>query len=233
MLTPFTYLLINFSAFIICFVFSFDKRIQFNKHFGAFVKAALLVAIPFLVWDAWFTANGVWWFNSAYTVGWSFAGLPIEEILFFICIPFACLFTYYCLDKFFDLTWANAFNNIIVFALCILCLTAALLHYDKIYTLVTAVTVSLTLIYLHFVAKVMWIGQASIVYLILLLGFFPVNGLLTGTGLDSPVVNYNSQEILNIRALTIPVEDFFYGFALILLNLYFFKKFQKRILVLG
>lgn len=226
MITPYTYLLINFFTIIICFIFSFHRRIQFNRHFGAFLKAACIVAIPFLLWDVWFTETGVWWFNSKYTIGLNIAGLPLEEWLFFIFIPFACVFTYYCLDKFFDLSWANLFNNIIVFVSCVVSLVVAFVHFDKTYTLVTAIAVTFTLIYLHFIARVHWIGQASFVFLILLLGFFPVNGLLTGTGLEFPVVNYNPQEILNIRILTIPVEDFVYGYTLFLLNIYFFKIFQ-------
>ena len=131
MLTPYTYLLINLLTFIFCFIFSFDRRIQFNKHFSSFIKACLIVAIPFVLWDVWFTAQGAWWFNSNYTLGVTIAGLPLEEWMFFICIPFACVFTYYCLDKFFDLSWANGFNNIIVFVTCIISLVVAFLHYDR------------------------------------------------------------------------------------------------------
>ena len=138
MLAPYTYLLINFFTVIICFIFSFDKRIQFHKQFGAFLKAVLIVAIPFILWDIAFTEMGVWWFNPHYTVGFKIAGLPIEEWLFFICIPFSCAFTYFCLTKFFDLNWANGFNNIIAFVTCIVCLVVALLHFGKTYTLVSA-----------------------------------------------------------------------------------------------
>lgn len=228
MLTPYTYLLINFFAVIICFIFSFDKRIEFHKQFGAFLKAVLVVAAPFILWDIAFTEMGIWWFNPDYTIGFKVVGLPLEEWLFFICIPFSCVFTYFCLNKFFNLKWANAFNNIIVFFSCIVCLVIALLHFDKTYTFVTSLVTAFTLIYLHFIVKSNWIGQASLVYLILMLGFFPVNGLLTGTGLESPIVNYNPDEFLNIRMLTIPVEDAVYGYAQFLLMIYFFKFFQKN-----
>ena len=60
-----------------------------------------------------------------------------------------------------------------------------------------------------------------------MLGFLPVNGILTGTGLDSPIVNYNPNEFLGIRILTIPIEDAVYGYTQFLLVLYFFKEFQK------
>lgn len=225
---PYTYLLINILAVSVCFIFSFDKRIRFNKHFSPFLKASVLVAIPFILWDIWFTAEGVWWFNTDYTSGLVLLGLPIEEYLFFICIPFSCVFTYFCFDKFFDLNWANVFNNTIVFISVIVCAVVALLHYDRIYTFMTAIVTAATLIYLHFIAKLPWIGQASLIFFILMLGFFPVNGILTGTGLEAPIVNYNSDCFLNIRVLTIPIEDFVYGYTLYMLNLYLFKLFQNR-----
>lgn len=222
----YTYSLILFLAVIICFIASFDKRIQFNRHFGAFIKAAVLVAIPFIAWDIWFTAKGVWWFNTDYTLGIVIAGLPLEEWLFFICIPFSCVFTYCCFDKFFKLDWLSGFNNLIVFVSIIVCSVMALLHHDKIYTLVTAIATIITLIFLHFIARADWIGKGSLVFTVLMLGFFPVNGVLTGTGLESPIVNYNPGEFLGIRMGTIPVEDAVYGYTQFLLVLYFFQRFK-------
>ena len=176
----------------------------------------------------WFTAKGVWWFNTDYTLGIVIAGLPLEEWLFFICIPFSCVFTYYCLDKFYKMEWLSGFNNLIVFVTVIVCSVVALLHYDKIYTLVTAIATILTLIYLHFIVRAKWISKASFVFSVLMLGFFPVNGVLTGFGLESPIVNYNPNNFLGIRMITIPIEDAVYGYTQFLLVLYFFKLFSKN-----
>lgn len=222
----YTYALVLFLTVIICFIASFDRRIRFDRHFPAFLKAGLLVAIPFITWDVWFTARGVWWFNTDYTLGLVIAGLPLEEWLFFICIPFSCVFTYFCFDKFFKLDGLAGFNNMIVFMSVVVCAVVALLHYDKIYTLVTAVSTLATLIYLHFIARASWIGKASLVFTVLMLGFFPVNGVLTGTGLENPIVNYNPGDFLGIRLGTIPIEDGVYGYTQFLLVLYFFKRFQ-------
>ncbi|EKF53897.1 lycopene cyclase domain-containing protein [Galbibacter marinus] len=222
----YTYSLILFFTVIICFIASFDRRIRFNRYFGAYIKSAVLAAIPLISWDLLFTAKGVWWFNTDYTLGIVIAGLPLEEWLFFIFIPFSCVFTYFCFDKFFKLGWLSSFNNLIVFVSLIVCVVIALLHYDKIYTLVTAITTSATLIYLHFIARADWIGKASLVFTILMLGFFPVNGVLTGTGLETPIVNYNPGDFLGIRILTIPIEDAVYGYTQFLLVLYFFEKFK-------
>lgn len=222
----YTYSLILFFTVIICFIASFDKRILFSRHFGAFIKSAIVVAIPFIAWDVWFTAKGVWWFNTDYTLGILIFGLPIEEWMFFICIPFSCVFTYFCLDKFFKLDWLSGFNNIIVFISLIVCSVIAMLHCDKVYTLVTAIATITTLIYLHFIARADWIGKASMVFSILMIGFLPVNGLLTGTGLKTPLVNYNPEDFMGIRILTIPIEDAVYGYTQFLLTLYFFKRFK-------
>ena len=224
----YTYSLVLFFTAIICFVASFDRRLRFDRHFGAFIKAAVLVAIPFIAWDVWFTAKGVWWFNTDYTLGIVIAGLPLEEWLFFICIPFSCVFTYYCLDKFYKMEWLSGFNNLIVFVTVIVCSVVALLHYDKIYTLVTAIATILTLIYLHFIVRAKWISKASFVFSVLMLGFFPVYGVLTGFGLESPIVNYNPNNFLGIRMITIPIEDAVYGYTQFLLVLYFFKLFSKN-----
>ncbi|MDH5033472.1 MULTISPECIES: lycopene cyclase domain-containing protein [Chryseobacterium] len=225
---PYTYILINFFTIIICFIASFDRRIQFSRFFGKFLLSSTIVGVPFIVWDIWFTANGVWWFDLNYTLGFKIAGLPVEEWLFFYCIPFACVFTYYCIEKFYRLDWAGAFNNLIVFTSFIILGVVGFLYYERIYTLLTVIVTLLTLFYLHFIVQKEWIGKVSLVYLILMPGFFAVNGILTGSFIPSPVVNYNPDDFLGIRMGTIPVEDAVYGYSQFLLNIYFFKKVTKN-----
>ena len=222
-----TYLLINFFTVIICFIFSFHPRIRFYKHFGAFIKSSSLVALVFIIWDIWFTKNGVWWFNYDYLIGIKIFDLPLEEILFFICIPFSCVFTYFCLDQFFKLDWKPIPERIFVISSAIIYLFAAVFFHDRIYTLVTFSSAAISLLVLYFVFKVNWIGKASFIYLILMPGFLSVNGILTGTGLDSPIVNYNPTGFIGLRILTIPIEDAFYGYEMILWNFFFFKKFRN------
>lgn len=223
----YTYLLINFFTVIVCFIFSFHYKIKFNRYFGAFLAASLIVGVVFVAWDAWFTKIGVWWFNDQYLLGIRFAGLPLEELLFFICIPFACLFTYFCLDKFFKLDWKPLPEKVFVIVSIIIALCVALLFREKIYTFITFLSTACSLFILKFLLKARWIGKVSFVYLLLMPGFLMVNGILTGTGLESPIVNYNPEEFMGIRILTIPVEDTVYGYELILWNIFLFQMFKK------
>ncbi|TWP22577.1 lycopene cyclase domain-containing protein [Apibacter muscae] len=224
----YTYITVLFFTVIICLIASFNPLIKFNKYFGVFIKSAICASIPFILWDVYFTHLGVWWFDTRYTLGITIAGLPIEEWLFFICIPFSCIFTYYCIDKFFNIRWLRGFNNMIVFFSIVTCSLIALLYSPKIYTLITTLATILTLIFLHFIARAYWISQASFVFTILMLGFFPVNGILTGFGLDHPIVNYNPKDYMGVRMGTIPIEDAIYGYTQFLWVLYFFKKFLSK-----
>ncbi|MCX8524988.1 lycopene cyclase domain-containing protein [Chryseobacterium formosus] len=224
----YTYLAINFFTIIICFIFSFHPKIKFHRHFGAFLLSSTIVATFFIAWDIWFTANGVWWFNDKYLIGKRLFGLPIEELLFFICIPFSCVFTYFCLDKFFKLDWKPSIEKGFLIISIISCFILALIFKDKIYSFVTFLTTAISLTVLYFALKVKWIGKASFIYLVLMPGFLAVNGILTGTGLDSPIVNYNPKDFIGFRILTIPVEDTVYGYEMILWNLFFFYKFKKN-----
>ncbi|HEX8268691.1 MAG TPA: lycopene cyclase domain-containing protein [Flavobacterium sp.] len=224
----YTYLLVDFFTVVVCFAFSFHPKIRFNQKFLPFIKGSFLVGATFIVWDAWFTNVGVWWFNDRYLLGVRFFGLPIEEILFFICIPFSCMFTYFCIDKFLRPVVGKKTENAIAGAFILLCLVIGLSNLDKLYTSVTFLSAAVVFAVLKYVLKVDWIGKVFLVYTILLIPFFIVNGILTGTGLEEAVVNYNPQEFLNIRILTVPIEDAFYGLELTALNLYFFKLFDRK-----
>jgi lycopene cyclase domain-containing protein len=60
-----------------------------------------ITGLIFLGWDVLFTVKGVWSFNEKYITGFTLFRLPIEEVFFFLTVPFACLFIYYCLKYYF------------------------------------------------------------------------------------------------------------------------------------
>lgn len=192
--------------------------------------ANILVAAIFTAWDIYFTQEGVWRFNPRYITGIYFFNLPLEELLFFICIPYASLFTYHCLNKFYKIEWRKDIENIFSFLLSILLLITGLYFSEKLYTSVTFISTAFVLFLMKFVFKVDWLGKLVTVYSVLLIPFLIVNGILTGTGPDEPVVIYKNAETLGIRLLTIPIEDVFYGFELIMLNVFFYDYFIKRLL---
>lgn len=227
----FLYFLVDFFTVLIPVIFSFHPKIKFYKTWRQLAIASTFIGILFIAWDSIFTHLGVWKFNPRYVSGIYVFNLPIEEILFFICIPFSCVFTYYCLNKFYNLAWKSKTETIFCVVVSVLLLITGLIFADKIYTSVTCISTAIVCLLLKFVFKVEWFGKAVSVYAILLVPFLIVNGILTGTGLEQPVVIYNKTQNLNIRLFTIPVEDVFYGFELFLLNLFIYLKLTKILFV--
>ena len=89
-------------------------------------------------------------------------------------------------------------------------------------------TLLFLLMYLKFIVHVNWLHRFYFTFLILLIPFCIVNGILTGTGIEQPVVWYDHSQIIGIRLLTIPIEDVFYGMLLQLLNIAFYEYFSRK-----
>jgi len=218
----YTYLLIDLGSLIIPFIFSFHKRLQFHRHFMSFFIACLLIVIPFIIWDIMFTDLGIWKFNPKYLIGIDLFGLPIEEYLFFICIPFACVFTYFSLEIIWPIKEWFYIKYIGVLMALILMVLAIIFH-EKLYTFTTFASLSL-LIILSFKWK-----KATLFYrafLLIMIPFLIVNGILTGTGIEGEVVWYNDLHNLNIRILTIPIEDVFYAMLMLMPTIIIFDKLR-------
>lgn len=197
---------------------SFYPKAPFYKKWREFGVAILLPAIFFVAWDEVFTRLGIWGFNAKYITGWNLGTLPVEEVLFFVCIPFACLFTYFAFRHLIDRK--NIFPNheLLSYALIFFLLVAGIYNMDRSYTAVTFLLLSFYLSYLTLKARVRYMGHFYILFAIILIPFLLVNGILTGSFIDDEVVWYNEKAILGIRLGTIPLEDTFYALFLILMN---------------
>ena len=183
-------------------------------------------ALIFITWDNWFTGMGVWGFNQRYITGLYIAHLPIEEVLFFICIPYACLFTYEAVNYYKKSDPLPDNGNRITWILIVGLLAVGIKNYDRWYPSVTFLATAVFLIFLTLIVRPAYLGRFYFAYLFILIPFFIINGILTGTGLPEPVVWYNDAENLGIRMFTIPFEDTFYGMLLILMNVSIFEYLQ-------
>ena len=52
-----------------------------------------LAGTPFLVWDLYATHAGHWWFDADQTLPMRVAGVPLEEVAFFVVIPLVSVLT--------------------------------------------------------------------------------------------------------------------------------------------
>lgn len=226
--SSYTYLLLDLFSISIPLIFSFEPRIRFFGQWKLWVPAILLPAVPFIIWDVLFTKWAIWGFNPDYLTGINLINLPLEEWMFFICIPYACLFTYESLNYLLSPWLSKNSTNTITIVLIVGLLTVALFNLEKAYTATTFITLSLYLFIVHLLLKRGFLSKFYQSYLFILIPFFLVNGILTGSFIPDEVVWYNDGENLGIRMFTIPVEDTFYGMLLILLNVSIYEHLKKR-----
>ncbi|WP_299777245.1 lycopene cyclase domain-containing protein [uncultured Formosa sp.] len=223
---PYTYLIIDLACVCVPFIASFYPKHAFYKHWLSFFKANVIITLLFLIWDYAFTAMGVWGFNPEYLTGLFIGNLPLEEVLFFICIPFCCVFSYFA---FTYLVKTNPFNKIQSYISSVVIIVTAMLaifYFNYWYTVTACGFTALYMLYLK--RKNINLEYHYLTFLFILPFFFASNGLLTGSFLEAPIVWYNDAENMGIRIFTIPVEDSIYGLLLIFLNIEGFRYFESQ-----
>lgn len=224
----FTYLAIDLLSVAFPFLASFEHRISFWKKWpGLFLGIGVMMLI-FIPWDVVFTAEQIWGFNEEYLIGIEIAGLPIEEWLFFLLIPYACMFLYEVMRHFIRKDVIGPSARMISGLLIAILLIGGLMHFDRSYTSITFILTAIALTYHAFIAKSPWLGRFFIGYAISLVPFFLVNGILTGSWVEEPIVWYNDQENLGIRLGTIPIEDAIYLLLMLLIATTFYERKLQR-----
>lgn len=206
---------------------AFEPRLRFYRRWGALAVAIAAVGAVFVAWDVAFTAWGVWGFNDRYLVGVTIANLPIEEWLFFVVVPYACVFSYEVLNHFWPTTALSRWARPASVVLAAVLLVVAALSPGRLYTVVTFTATAAVLLWVTLVSRPRFLGHFYRGYLACLVPFSLVNGVLTGTGLAEPVVWYSPAENLGIRLGTIPIEDSAYMLLLLLLNTLVYESLKE------
>jgi lycopene cyclase domain-containing protein len=224
----FLYLIIDLATISVPLFYSiYDKKFNFIKHFKSLSFSIILTAVLFIIWDIIFTKLGIWGFNEKYLLGINFINLPIEEVFFFYCIPYASIFTHEVLKYFFPrIGLPRKITTYLSVLLITVTLIIATIHYDSYYTFYSFIVFATSVIIgLKFFKEEL--SKFLVTYIVVLLPFFLVNGALTGSFTDEPIVWYNNHN-LKIRLFTIPVEDVFYGFSMLWMSVMIFQKLKRN-----
>lgn len=226
----FLYLTLDLASISFPLIFSFWKKAPFYKEWRWALPGIIVTAIFFIIWDELFTQLGVWGFNPRYLTGYNLGSLPIEEVLFFFCIPYACLFTYFAINKLARDRWSGIQELISKFII-VASMGIGMYYMEKAYTSSTFILLAVFLAAQFFKLRPNYMGRFYFAYLFILIPFFIVNGILTGSFIDEEVVWYDNSENLGLRIGTIPVEDIFYGMLMIVMSVTIYeylKAHRKR-----
>ncbi|GIW62609.1 MAG: hypothetical protein KatS3mg090_0435 [Patescibacteria group bacterium] len=180
----------------------------------------LIAAFIFILHDIF--ANNNWWrFNNKFILGVRILNLPIEEIMFFFTVGFACL-----------TIWLNlkTVNLKIEFNLFPLFLLIGLYYLFLAIKSKKAYAQSMTIFYIVLIITDISskINLALDNFFILYLGIILFLTLIFNYYLTKrPVVLYNKEFLSGKKILTIPVEDFLYGINFIYLTTIIYEFFSN------
>lgn len=202
-------------------------RIDFIRKWRNFGISTMVMALIFLIWDAIFTDIGIWGFNDLYCMGIYILKMPLEEWLFFFVIPFCSLFTHFAIFHIFpDRMLSKKAAAIISLILIAISITLISLYASRSYTTINFLMLLLILI-VGVVYKIKLLQQFYMSFIIILIPFFIVNGILTGAFSEEPIVWYNDLENMGFRIFTIPIEDIGYAFSMLFGNLMIFDSLNN------
>lgn len=220
------YVLINLAILTGPLALSFDRKVAFYRHWPRLGLSLLVVSTGYIIWDVIVTSIGHWWFSPEYSGLITIAGLPLGEILFFITVPYSCLFIYEVVRAYFNerRTDRTGAVRIIGFFVGALFMVLALVFRGQGYTALAMLSISLLAVVTVVFDPGMWMSTHTLLFFVLsYIPFLIANGVLTAL----PIVGYNPEAIWGIRVYTIPLEDFFYNLGMLGFYLFFFRRFAR------
>lgn len=239
------YLAVDLGVLAAPLLLSFDKRVNFFSQWKDFWPVNLVVLTFFIAWDVLFTKWGIWGFNPDYLLGPEWLGLPLEEWLFFICIPYASVFTYAVIKSYVRQNPLR--HSAITVTMTAIAITGGLSFWfsDALYTF-SASTLFCAFLIWSAVKYSAWAHNMWITFFVLLVPFIVSNGILTGISFwEYPILHFDADQIQDsivwykdnqttgCRIFSMPADDLIYGFLLIGLHIAGFETLQKKRLGLG
>ena len=224
--TRYYYLLLMLLSISYPFIRSFENKISFYKYWKALALATILMMSIFITWDVIFTTHEIWSFNDRYILGYKLLSLPIEEWMFFICVPYSCVFIHEVLNYFFPLKRISLNIHRLNYWVALMLIIIGVVFWSKMYTCVCFILTGLFLLFLQ-QKNTSLIAVIYRTFIVSLIPFFIVNGILTGALTDEPIVLYDDLQNTMIRIVTIPIEDFVYCLFMLGLTIWIYESRKK------
>lgn len=204
------YLLFDALIFVPTFATGFIPRVGFAPRMVPLLKACLAVAVPFIVWDA-AVVDRHWFFSDQYTLGLRLWGLPIEEMLFFLAVPWACVYSWETLLFGGKSKPTPALRAAPFLALFLVGMSAAALATGREYTALALGALGLMVALDRAVGTALFEQPRFWLFMLFVAGL----GLVFNGYLTRHIVSYDDRYNLGVRITTVPLEDFIYGAALV------------------
>lgn len=221
------YLYLDLLTVFFPFILSFDRKVAFYKEWKYLFPAIGIMGAFFIGKDVWYAAMQIWGFNDRYLIGIRWLGLPVEEWMFFVVVPYAIVFIYACLKAYLKTDPLIRVHRHIAIGLSVLFIVLGIAYYSRLYTSIIFILTAALLLY-NVYRRQPWLSMFLLAYFVSLIPFLLVNGVLTGSWLDEPIVWYDNSHNLGIRIFTIPVEDTIYNLMMFLMTVQLMEWFKTK-----
>lgn len=217
----FEYLFFNIIVFIGPFIVTRLNRYKNYMRKRQAWSAIIMVMIPYIVWDSLVT-HSHWWFNEKYTLNVRIFNLPVGELLFFITVPFACLLVWEAIKhRVLERIFIRKIG-IYLFLYMLVPVGIFIFLKGKEYTGLVLIAIGLSAFLDYSLRTNLFTKRNTYLFLGVLTGLILIfNGYLTAR----PVVLYGIDYQIGLRIITIPIEDFGYGYSLMLFCIIIYEKF--------
>jgi lycopene cyclase domain-containing protein len=201
----FTFLIILLLTVLYPIIRSFENKIEYYYKWKYAFTAIIFSLVIFIPWTIYFSTEEIWKYNSNFITNIYIKGLPLEEWLFFIIIPFASLYIYEVIHYYVKKSMPYNLTILITILLAFLLVSFAAMFYNQVYTSSTFFGLAGLLIF-HLIVKSKYLFKFYIAYLLALIPFFLINGFITYL----EIVTANDYYNVGVRIFTIPIEDFLF-----------------------
>lgn len=210
---------------------SFDKKLRFYKQWKTLIPSILFVVILFVFWGRAFSKAQILGLNPNYLTGISYFDIPIEEYLILFTTSFFFSFIYEEIKSHFFKFRPVQFSYYFSLTFTLLAIILALVYHDKWYTFAALMIAGVLnwIIYFGYTPK--WYPYFIIAFLVALIPFLFVEGLLLGMITENSLTWYNPNEIIGFKILSVPIEEFFFfflmNFSVIVIHEFLKKRWVK------
>lgn len=189
------------------------------------IAIMMLLYIP---WDVWFINERIWGFNERYLTGINIGNVPVEEYLFFFSLSYAAGFLYELINYHIPRPILSGIQNKITAALIFISFILSIVYVKHFYTFTTFSFLSLFLIWHLLINKSDFLGRFYFLFILMQIPLFFINGVLSGLFLDQPIILYDHAQTMNLRLLTIPIENVGYDLLMLLIVITMLEMFKVR-----
>lgn len=220
----FAFLLLALGLLVLPLIFNLDKKIFKQGNFIPALGASLISAIIFSTLTIVLQLLGVLIYKESNTVGVAFKDIPLEQYILNFTFSFASVALYQYLNNKFPNNNLQRYSLALSNLLLGLCVAFLFFAYSKWYTLSTFATLFILLFIIEYVGKLRFMYKAYRTFVIMLIPFYLVYGILFWNG----ILKISENAVSKMYVAKIPVENHFMMLSILLVSIYMFEFFKSK-----